>query len=105
MVTKQELDAALGNAETGKRLRLVFYDAGAENAPLALRSVLMLNTAGVINFEKWTSAIAILFAARDGVWDRGNRTFIVTIGPTFHNYNRESFEMTMLGCLEKIEAM
>lgn len=104
MLTKQELDEALGNAEVGKRLRLMFYDAMAKSAAFTLRSVLALNTAGVIRFEKWTDPIMILFAARDGVWDGGNRTFTFVIGPAFPSYSRVQFELILLGCVEKIEA-
>ncbi|MBI3305312.1 hypothetical protein HYZ80_03260 [Candidatus Parcubacteria bacterium] len=105
MITERDLSEALGNAEVGKRLRLTFYDARAENAALSLRSVVALNSADVIRFEDWTAPVAVLCAAREGVWDRGKRTFFVTIGPELPSFGRTQFEMIMLGCLEKIEAV
>lgn len=101
MITKQELDQALGNAEVGKKLRLTFPKSSLKLSPIQLRSFLALNTAGVIEGSLGFS-VSVLGAIRGDGWG-GSHIFVVTNGPSFQNFSRQSFEMIMLGCLEKIE--
>jgi len=103
MITKEELDRALGDAEIGKKLRLTFPQNCLMVSPLNLRTFLGLGGSGVIEFDFYAS-IRLLGAVRGDGWG-GKPVFEVAIGPNFPNYRRQSIELLLLGCLEKIEAM
>ncbi len=103
MITKEELDRALGNAEVGKKLRLTFPKGSLTVNPLNLKSIVVLGSSGVIEIDL-LERVRLLGAVRGDGWG-GKPIFEVTIGSNFSNFNRQLFEMLLLRCLEKIEAV
>lgn len=102
MITQEELDRVLGDAEVGKKLRFTFPPSCLKVSPLTLRALIGLGSGNVIEIDIFERA-RLLGAVRGNGWG-GEPVFEVAVGRNFPTYCRQSVEMILLGCLEKIEA-